>query len=51
MNVFIDLYRVVNVASRAGYLKNVTSQELKNKFTSESLTEDELKDLVAEYVR
>ncbi|XP_055948957.1 carbonyl reductase [NADPH] 1-like isoform X2 [Argiope bruennichi] len=42
--------RVVNVTSSAGQLSYITSKELQQKFLSESLTEEELCDLMKQFV-
>jgi carbonyl reductase 1 len=42
--------RVVNVSSQAGLLKQITSEELKSKFLSPTLTVDELSSLLKKFV-
>ncbi|XP_026688279.1 carbonyl reductase [NADPH] 1-like [Diaphorina citri] len=43
--------RVVNVASKLGMLYNVPSQELRQTLFNESLTEDQLLDMMTDYVQ
>ena len=42
--------RVVNVSSRLGLLGQVNSEELKNKVKNDNLTEDELVEIINDYI-
>lgn len=42
--------RVVNVSSRLGLLGQVSSEELKNKIKNDNLTEDELVEIINDYI-
>nr|CAD7195498.1 unnamed protein product [Timema douglasi] len=43
--------RVVNVSSSMGHLTKIPDQEIRNKFASSSLTEEELSELVNQFIR
>ncbi|KAG6450588.1 hypothetical protein O3G_MSEX006673 [Manduca sexta] len=42
--------KIVNISSSSGHLSRLPSEELRNKFSSEDLTLDELKELMQSYV-